>query len=303
MEIRLDTQGWRQFQNNRKSILAAFDEAKTQDSDHETQTYRGRVAEAQFRSWLTAFLPARYGVSAGYIISQGLPSTVKHKQFDVIIYDRLNAPTLWIENNKDASDQGRNRAIPVEHVLSVIEVKAALTRKSAKKATAKLSQLAHLLGDVDKADARYKFYLPPSFFYGAVFFELREEDSGHNCPEHLFPVTASRGHIGSIVLRAGDGDGSVEQLNPDASARMLLLKGHDPVGARDVDRSMYKNGIKHVCRHDNDVGDSIFIHWGINNFSMFAFDILRMLDGSYDPGKISSLYGLGKNPDASEKAV
>ena len=42
--------------------------------------------------------------------------------FDVIIYDELDAPVLWIEDTPDASPQGRSLAIPVEHVRGVLEV-------------------------------------------------------------------------------------------------------------------------------------------------------------------------------------
>jgi hypothetical protein len=41
--------------------------------------------------------------------------------FDVIIYDALESPVLWIEDNPDNSSGGRSLAIPVEHVKAAPE--------------------------------------------------------------------------------------------------------------------------------------------------------------------------------------
>ena len=39
----------------------------------------------------------RYGVTAGYVRSQGVPDSFQSSHFDVIVYDQLEAPTLWTE--------------------------------------------------------------------------------------------------------------------------------------------------------------------------------------------------------------
>ena len=83
------SQGWKQILTARKAMLDEFDRAREQARVHEVETFHGRVAEASCRRWLSEFLPRRYGVTSGYIVSPGLKSSQKAPHFDVIIYDHL----------------------------------------------------------------------------------------------------------------------------------------------------------------------------------------------------------------------
>jgi hypothetical protein len=114
-------------------MLDAYDRAREQSKSHEIETFHGNVAEAACRKWLAGFLPKRYGVTSGYVVSPGLASTDKIPHFDVIIYDQLNAPILWIEDSPDASPQGRSQAIPVEYVMAILEVKSSLSAETVRK--------------------------------------------------------------------------------------------------------------------------------------------------------------------------
>jgi hypothetical protein len=51
-------QGWKQFLTSRKKMLSAYDRAKETAKAHEVETHQGVVAEAQFRKWLSDFLPS-----------------------------------------------------------------------------------------------------------------------------------------------------------------------------------------------------------------------------------------------------
>jgi hypothetical protein len=124
LKLEFPSPGWEQFLTSRKEMLDAFDRAKVKAKAHEVEVYHGKVAEATFREWLSSFLPKRYGVTPGYIVSPGLQSTRDLPHFDVIIYDHLESPVLWIEGSPDSTAQGTSRAIPVEFVLCVLEVKS-----------------------------------------------------------------------------------------------------------------------------------------------------------------------------------
>ena len=124
LEVQFPSQGWKQIITARKAILDAFDTAREQARAHEVETYHGRVAEAEIRKWLVQFLPKRYGVTSGYVVSPGLKSTDKTPHYDVIIYDQIESPVLWVEGNPDMTEHGRSRAIPVENVYAVLEVKS-----------------------------------------------------------------------------------------------------------------------------------------------------------------------------------
>jgi hypothetical protein len=85
LKLQVPAQGWRQFLTGRKEMLDAFDRAREQSRAHEVETFHGRVAEAAFRKWLAEFLPGRFGVTSGYIVSPGVSSSQKVPHFDVII--------------------------------------------------------------------------------------------------------------------------------------------------------------------------------------------------------------------------
>jgi hypothetical protein len=78
---------------------------------------KGLGNEQSLRDLLADILPHRYGVAKGKIINS---SGEMSRQLDIIIYDSLNYPVLFIDENK-------NQILPVEGVYGVIEVKTSLT--------------------------------------------------------------------------------------------------------------------------------------------------------------------------------
>ncbi|MBI4459393.1 MAG: hypothetical protein HY648_04975 [Acidobacteria bacterium] len=78
-------QGWKQFLTYRKEMLDIYDSAREKAKSHPVETFHGFAAEAQFRKWLEDFLPKRYGVTSGYIVSPGFGETEKTRHFDVIL--------------------------------------------------------------------------------------------------------------------------------------------------------------------------------------------------------------------------
>lgn len=145
LKIEFPSQGWKQFLMARKEMLDAFDRAGEKARSHEVETFHGKVAEAEFRKWLSSFLPKRYGVTSGYIVSAGLKSTDKTPHFDVIIYDQLESPVLWVEDTPDVSSQGRSLAIPVEYVRGVLEVKSSFSPRTVNDAIGHLKDLLPLM--------------------------------------------------------------------------------------------------------------------------------------------------------------
>jgi hypothetical protein len=145
LKIEIPSQAWNPFLTSRKKLLDEFDQAKEKSKSHKVEVYHGKVAEAKFREWLSEFLPKRYGVTSGYIVSIGLKSSEKNPHYDVIIYDQLESPILWIDNSPDASHAGQSRAIPVEYVYSVIEIKSNFSTKNVKHAIDHLKELLPLM--------------------------------------------------------------------------------------------------------------------------------------------------------------
>ena len=145
-------------------MLDNFDRAREQSRAHEVETYHGTVAEAEIRRWLGTFLPKKYAITSGYIVSPGIKSGEKLPHFDIIIYNAFESPILWVEDSADRSVQGRSLAIPVEYVSGVLEVKARLTSSTMTSALEHLADLKPLMDGYDGDSDRYKRApaLPPS---------------------------------------------------------------------------------------------------------------------------------------------
>lgn len=277
-------QGWLQFLNTKTEMLNAFDKAKGDDSAHKTHTHRGRVAEAVFREWLSNFLPQKYGVTSGYIVPQTLTPDTGLPHFDVIIYDKLESPVLWIESHPDLSSSGRSKGIPSEYVRAVIEVKSSFNSRNVSKAVTHLLELSPLLADEDAPNERYKKYLCPNFFCSTVFFELRKKDEKN--------FVALKKFIGIMNLR-GFSDGLIlrgEGLPENSSGRLIRLKSLDKEPIKPQKGKSMLGGINSIPIEEN-------LAWGLlwmeTDFSMFAFDLLATLNGTYMPGMLSSLYAFG----------
>jgi len=253
------TQGYNHFFTEKMKMLENFNRAKKQVESHEVETYHGKVAEAQFRKWLSIFLPKKFGVTSGYIVSQRVSGEQKIPHFDIIIYDKLNAPIIGVEESPDVSPAGRSLILPVEYVLAVIEVKASFTTHNATKAVDHLCDLRPFLENVDSHAELYKKSLPPEFSSYIVFFEM-----GKNLPKRqhtLFskmePADSLRGYYGGIVLR-------LTESQPEKSMRMEMLSFEGN-----------KNLVPDI---------------GYIQFQRFAFDLLSRLNG-YSNGGIRSYHG------------
>ena len=202
LKPKFPTQGWKQIRTARKDMLDAYDKAREQARSHEVETYHGRVAEAKFGGWLTGFLPKRFAVTSGYIVSCGLGSAERTpSHFDVIIYDALESPVLW-SDNPDSSTGGRSLAIPVEHVRAVLEVKSHFSASNVRSSIEHLRDLSDVMRGVDDCNEQYKLYLPLNFRCGVVFFELRIEDAkSRTALQALIDGGGLRGFFGGMILR------------------------------------------------------------------------------------------------------
>jgi hypothetical protein len=278
-------QGWKQFLTSRTKMLNAFDQAKVQDALHEVQIYRGQVAEAEFREWLSSFLPKKYGITSGYVISQGVTDDVKVPHFDIIIYEELESPILWIEKNPDRSSTGSSRAIPAEYVRAIIEVKSSFSSANVTDAIKHLFDLTPLLVDVDAPDERYKRHLPSNFFSATVFFELRAADKNNFSALEKYRESENlRGFFGGLILRG-------EDLPPNSSGRIFRLHFPEETHQPRKDKSIL-GGFNAIHIAD---GDYWALMWADLFFAIFAFDLLAMLNNTYDGNRLSSLHAFGSD--------
>jgi hypothetical protein len=316
-------QGWRQFLSAKREMLDAFDQARAKAEAHKVKTYHGKVAEAEFRKWLSRFLPKRYGITSGYIVSQWALDRVELPHFDVIIYDRLEAPVLWVEDYPDVSSGGSARAIPAEQVYAVIEVKSSLDSSTAADALDHLSDLITLLAGSDTPSERYKRYLPANFFTAVVFFELRRKhEFSKEALNNLVPSKGLRGYFGGIILRG-------EGLPFEKCGRIKLFPSKIELKSS-VGKSKGKESLltgspwaesRPFAAADSYLGPIITpwdeeeatwnlegaylsaqLDWDESEFARFAFDLIALLKGTYQMSLPSSFHGLSvKAPGNHDK--
>jgi len=268
------------FLAQRDYLLAQYDHAKKQAVDDPVRTEHGVVGEAIVREWLQVFLPKRYGVTKGYIITHNLEYDGPIEEWDIIIYDRLESPVLFVKESPEITKGGQRLAIPVEHVRGVVEVKATFRADMARKMRDKLLKLKHFIG-VDETD-RYPRFLKMPFTCTGIFFETDVADytAYRAALDELTGLSdSSAAPFGFLILRS--------QTTPDHCAYLQYLCGETPSGLAAYPEMSsefrFANG-KHGML--GSVGG-----WGVNFFPSFVFDLTASLSGKFRPGWASSVYG------------
>jgi len=298
--------GWREFRRNRKDIIAEFLKAKEYNASRPVHTAHGPAGEAALRNWLSNFLPSKYGVTSGYVIPDEIVTAYTLYHFDVIVYDALNSPVMWIDGDYDTSDQGRKRAIPAKHVRAVLEVKASLTASTAQEALAKLAQL----NTITK-------HLPPTFASGVFFVDLDVTLVGNqNILPKLIPTSPIVGYWGGAVLHCGldeqmTGILQLLPLSPGEAAPNMdipIARNLDGLGICTDDKSniiIVAQGAGVVAFSGPDrwhfsrcYGPTIsnetyrlMLNWSRNGFSVFALDLLDRLDGIPPSNRRVNVFG------------
>lgn len=270
-------------------MLDGYDRARQYSKCHEVETYHGLVAEAQLRNWLSHFLPKRYGVTSGYVVSPGVPSSTKAPHFDVIVYDQLESPVLWIENSPDVSVEAASRAIPVENVCAVLEVKSSFESTTVKQAIEHLADLSPVMAGVDDPQAQYKLHLPSTFCCGTVFFEVREDEFYKDTAlAQMITGHTLRGFFGGVVLRA-------QGIPEPHTGRIRLVTSESPVESTLAPgkAAIFEYGRSSSREISENLHLASVIEWSESAFARFGFDLLAMIKGKYSPQRPSSLYGGG----------
>lgn len=296
--------GWKEFNRNRKDILAEYDKLLEQTVNRPIQVAHGVGVEAYLRKWLSEFLPKKYGVTSGYIIPNLYTDSGIIYHYDIIIYNKLDSPILWVEGNEDNSEQGKYRAIPAKHVLALYEVKSRLTKKNVADSITKLNQTND-----------FKDQLNSLYHCGIIFIDLKEADNNkESIIKELYNATKIHGFIGGMVLRY-EGDDTCtgiisshrktpdNKLNENQKNTKLkpLAKPIDELniytneeGNLTIDEQMA--GIKLVMTSQNSMsfsktygiyyeGDNQSVHlsWSRSHFSDFCIQLLSSLEGlSFD---------------------
>lgn len=280
-------------------MLYQYQLAQRYSKSHSVQVWHGKSAEALFRNWLSQFLPKRFGITSGRIISQGLRGNIPAPHYDVIIYDQLNSPVLWVESNPDMAIPGRILALPAEYVHAVIEVKANLTASSGKQSLHKLEELRPLIANQDLSNGPYKETFPTDFFSTVTFFGVeRAVQYNKAILSSLIPNPPLQGYVGGVILQGEDKHVDETGLISLVSSKQKLTS---TVG-RQMQSLMEGLSYSDSVEYDDQHHVAAMLSWSPTNFSVFAFDLIARLSGTFRPGYLSSFHGISYlNPDRTRR--
>jgi hypothetical protein len=286
--------GWRQFLQNRRDILCEVDKLLEQTSNRPIRTAHGEAGEAKVREWLSEFLPKKYAVTSGYIIPNIYEDQGMQYHFDVIVYDVLEAPVLWIEGNEDQSDQGKSKAIPAKYVKAVYEVKARITLRSTRDAIEKLEQLN-----------TFKGQLGTNFNCALIFIDLIDKDvNRQSIMSALVKGSQVHGCWGGTILRCNLDDSATALIGyfqsdptetrennktplmiPIDDVKVLALEDGNIQLKGGGGVSLISNGVdswfvtKHYFKIHYDSSVGVNLSWSRSGFADFSMEVLSALDG------------------------
>lgn len=271
--------GLRPFLAQRQRLLAEFDSLTMEGLDDAVKTTHGLGAEAVYRDWLEGFLPKRFAVTKGYIITPNEQGNPDLQEWDVLIYDQLASPVLFTRS----FDGTKRRAIPVEYVRHVMEVKARVTPAAAKEVASKLEKLRPILG-FDEPNTIFRMHLSRSFTCSCVFFDIGKttKDEYKQALDNLLPLIDPKIPFSSgLILRSAknpEWGGVLSRLFGEPEQDETYFNYTSPTSSwQDAE-----NGQKWA------IGCSMSV--GPNAFQEFHFNLIRSLEGKL-PSTVPSLYG------------
>jgi hypothetical protein len=182
-------------------------------------------------------------------------------------------------------------ALPVEYVRAVFEVKSQWSSSTLREALEHLGELRPVMEGTDSAGERYKLHLPPNFFCGVIFCDLKKEHANSDATlTSLMAGVGLRGFIGGVVLR-GEG-------HTDPHTGRLFLTRFATLTESTLTKnetSLLEFGLTSTIAVAENVHIAAMLTWGESTFAEFAFDIVAMLQGTFEVGRLSSLYGVGNS--------
>lgn len=184
---------------------------------------KGEWRETFIRNWLSEILPEKYGVTSGIVFSAADDdnSSSQSRQQDIIIYDRVNCPRLFV----NATQADLPKCIPIESVYCTIEVKSQLDSVELKRALTNFSSVRklqkHPLGFVDSLikggitpPAGFIFAFTTTISFDKIADILREERL-RNVDCHV---------QGVIVLGADSGEGGIVSYRSNNNVNVIEIE-------------------------------------------------------------------------------
>jgi hypothetical protein len=140
----------------------------------------------------------------------------------------------------------------------------------------------------DEAGARYKLHLPTNFSCGCVFFELRQGDADDwKALDAMVDGLALKNFWGGVILR---GEGHTQP----STARIGLTQSESAMErAPEQSSALLKFGLGASRKLAEKLHIGTMLHWSEMGFAQFGFDLIALMRGTYEAGRLSSWHGFG----------
>src|SRR5262249_347557 len=128
------------------------------------------------------------------------------------------------------------------------------------------------------------------FICGIVFFELRkEQEYNESALTNALSGIDLRGFIGGVVLR---GEGHTQPM----SGRLMILRSETPIEStyhRSKESLLQSAPMSDSIRVTDTLYFGMMLLWSEPTFAQFAFDLIALMQGTYEVGRLSSFHGIG----------
>ncbi len=143
----------------------------------------------------------------------------------------------------------------------------------------------------DEPSERYKVHLPLEFCCGLVFFDLKKKDEHSELSlSRVNPTEDLRGFFGGMILR---GEGHTRDL----TGQLCLTASDNPIqrnfGNENQTMIISPISTSETVQIPDGRHRGAMLRWSESNFSQFGFDVIAMMQGTYEAGRVSSFYGMG----------
>jgi hypothetical protein len=279
----------------REKLLAEYEIALKQVADDPVKVDHGNIGEAALRNFLARFLPKKYGVTKGHIITPDRDYTGPLEEWDIIVYDAMEAPVLFVRRTADERDDAGRRGIPVEYVRGVVEVKATFNKVSAAMATKKLLKLRQFVKPEGHEETSWprRSFLPFGFRTAQVFFETKVKDAREysealGALSPFWQENPMVQFIGALIIRG--------QGQPDCSSSVNYLLTSSDKSIEELLIPECEASPPFVSFVTDMMGYIVSSGFGQNEFWKWMIEFVHALNGNDDehcpPSKMTGGYGV-----------
>jgi|SRR5699024_9428006 len=254
----------------RQEILEVYKRAKANGEITNTTIPERHAVKSKFRDCLEDFLPNKLGVASGHVLPHSLGKTDDNSQYDIIIYDAINAP--------DSTSRSEGKIITAECILGVLEIKPTFNDQTVRDALSHLKELKPLMKRGAKTQKNGPAQLPQNFFCATIFCMLKKaQKENRDALKTLADHADLKRFFGGLILEK-------EGPNKNASGKLNAIWANEPVmkqrdNQQSADRTLFDEVTSDTLKVNDDMYITMSLSWDEDYFSQFLYKIKGLMKG------------------------